>query len=49
METILGILLIFASGIYVGAYLEGSRWRSNASAYHRIESGGQLYKVTRIS
>lgn len=51
MTTFADLIAISAfwlfTGIWCGGKIEAHRWRSNALVTHRIESGGQLYKVTR--
>jgi hypothetical protein len=40
------VLLGFACGGKLGIWMTERRWRANAKAIQRIESGGKLYKVT---
>lgn len=35
----------FVAGVLLGRWLEVRRWRRNADAIQRIESGGRLFKV----
>lgn len=42
------ILLALIVGAVLGITSEAYRWRRNADAIQRIESAGQLYKVTRM-
>jgi hypothetical protein len=45
-HDLLVLLLGFTCGGKLGVWLTERRWRSNAKAIQRIESGGKLYKVT---
>jgi hypothetical protein len=46
LYVVLSVFWLF-TGLWLGQKLEAHRWRSNASSPMRLESGDQLYKVTR--
>lgn len=47
MEALFGAAVFgLAIGLVLGGQLEARKWRANAGAVPRIESGGRLYRVT---
>jgi hypothetical protein len=41
-------VLPFYLGLFIGKALTDLKWRRNALDYRRMESGGKLYKVSRV-